>query len=392
MDSVLFLGGVYSDFPLLRALQNRSLFVTILNNAPVDSVNSYANQYLNIDYSDKAAVLDIAREQKTSFIISGCNDAAYLTCAYVAEVLNLPGYDSFETALILHHKDRFRAFMKENGFSSQNFLKCTDSESYKSIDQNQLKFPVVIKPVDRSGGKGISIVDSMSEIENALDKAFESTMSGDVIIEDFKAGELKSFSAFVIDGEIRFSFFDHEYAKYNPFQVSSSMAPLENKESIKEKLKKAVTDIVNKLSLVDGLIHTQFLLDGDNYHIVEITRRTPGDLYALPVHLLTGIEYSQLTLNAYMGESLELEKREAKTGYTIRHCPAVENNGVIEGFHISASIQNYLVESIKYLDVGDVVDNHRFQRMGVFILFFTDKKQATETFSNIDNLIHVSVG
>ncbi len=276
-------------------------------------------------------------------------------------------------------------------FTSKVF-NLTDTASQQEFDGDGFKYPLIIKPVDRSGGKGISKVDNLNGVEGALIKAFEWSLNGHVIIEEFEAGALKSFSGFLVDGGMAFHFFDNEYSLYNPYQVSSSLAPLEIEDGLRDSLVEEISAIAKRMGLVGGLLHTQFLMVGDNFHIVEITRRTPGDLYAYPVNKLTGVDYTSLTVSGYMGESLHIDDWQVKDGYTVRHCPAAKKNGVISQYVIDSSIEKYIIKVIKYLDVGDEVVNYSFQRMGVFILSFTDKEVATDILRRINELIFVTVG
>jgi biotin carboxylase len=391
MALALFLGGAHSDIPLLESLKGRGLSVLLLNNAPSEVVNGYADEYLCVDYSNKDAVLEAAVKFSPRYLISGCNDAAYLSCAYVTEQLGIPGYDPYEVALTLHHKDRFRNFMRDSGFSALKYLNLTELSQLSNFDSVRFTFPLIVKPVDRSGGKGISIVETRAEVEAAVSHAFECSFSGNVVIEEFVNGELKSFSAFWVDGQILFSFFDHEFSKYNPYQVSSSLAPLVVDDYIRARIIDDVAAIAAKMRLIDGLIHTQLLLHVDKYHIVEITRRTPGDLYASPVQCLTGIDYTSLTLDGYTGGPLQVDNWRQREGATIRHCPAVNSDGVIREYLIDPEIQQYIIKQIKYLDVGDRVENYKFQRMGVFILFLPDRDKAEDILQRIDELIFIKV-
>ena len=128
MDTILLLGGNFSDILLIKCAKRIGYRLIAVNNNPDKIVNKYCDEHVNLDYSDLDGVLSLAIERKISYILAGSNDAAYLTCSYVAENLGLPGYDNYQTAKVIHNKDMFRSFMFKNDIESKLGFKITIDE------------------------------------------------------------------------------------------------------------------------------------------------------------------------------------------------------------------------------------------------------------------------
>jgi len=394
-NEVILLGANASDLLLINQLQEDGFHVVLVSNDNRLDVIEHGFEYVELDFTDKEGVLKLVTERKFKYVISGCNDSAYLTCAYVAEKLNYPGYDGYETAKIIHHKDLFRNFMRENGFSENAYVILENIEIGHSLEDKVacLSLPLIVKPIDKSGGKGISKVEDVDAVEMAANHAFEYTDASKIIIEEFNKGELKSFSAFIVDQKVIFDFFDSEKLNSGVYQVGSSFAPFILSGHIKNEIIAVVEKIAHSLQLVDGLIHTQFLLDGNRFHIVEITRRTPGDWYAVPVRLLTELNYTLMTINGYMGK-LSTHARfisHLNNKYTFRYCPRAYKNGVLMRYRISSILDPYIDCSSQYIKEGEVIANYMYERIGVIIFKFDDEQISNRIMGELAEFIHIDI-
>ena len=147
----------------------------------------YSDEYDGADYSDPEAILAIVRKHQIAAICASCNDFSAISCAYVAEKLGLPGHDSYVTSQLIHHKDSYREYALRLGIPTLKAIGVSDRNSgLKEI--KQLSLPVMIKPVDLTGGKGITKINDLSEAEPALIAAFAISRSKRVVLEEFVAG------------------------------------------------------------------------------------------------------------------------------------------------------------------------------------------------------------
>lgn len=124
--------------------------------------------------------MKVATDEQVDGVLAYASDPAAPTAAYVAEKLGLPTnpYLAVET---LCNKDKFREFLKLNGFNSPQAKGYED----KNVDISMFSLPVIVKPVDSSGSKGATVIDNWNELDKALDFAFSFSRSHRIIVEEF---------------------------------------------------------------------------------------------------------------------------------------------------------------------------------------------------------------
>ena len=177
MKKMLMLGGSHAEIPMIQAARKLGYYVITTGNQADGLGHPFGDAYINCDFSNKEAITELAREQKVDAICSGCNDFAYLSAAYACEKLELPGHDDYETALRIHHKDKYRALADELGIVTPKAYKCSGSAKLSEACE-RLSFPVIVKPVDLTGGKGMQRCENKELVEEAYEIDFNRIIHG----------------------------------------------------------------------------------------------------------------------------------------------------------------------------------------------------------------------
>ena len=339
-ETLLILNGGHSEIPLIQAGKKLGFYVVTTGNDPEMIGHAYADEYYPADYSDLEAILKLAKKLNISAICSSANDFGIITASYVAEKLNLPGHDSFNTTYELHHKDTFRKITKKYGVHSPVAQDFSSVESANNASDS-FEYPVIVKPVDLTSGKGISRADNAGELRLAVKKAFGMTRCGSIVVEPFLTGTLHSFSTFIVNHKIVAYFSDNEYTYKNPYLISSSAGPAAN---IKNSLKILVEDmekLARELKLVDGVFHAQYILSGGKPYIIETTRRCSGDFYSVPVEYALEIPWSEMIVRAECGLPFEekMYQMHEPQRFGGRHCIMGERNGIVRDIIFSDEIK-----------------------------------------------------
>ena len=296
MQKILIIGGSHSELPLVQEAKRLGLYTITVGNI-LGNAHLEADEYHLLDYSDKKLILKFAQRNHIDHICFGAHDLSMTTTAYVAQHLGLERYDSYDTTLDLHHKDRFKTLSLQHNINTPRSISISPDDA---IDISGLKMPLIIKPVDMGGGKGITVIGSQQQLQQAVNNAFAYSRINKVIIEEFFEGSLHSLSTFIINKKVVFHHSDDEFeCPDNPYGVCISLAPASNFESIKTDLINEVEKIADTFELKDGLLHIQYLQNNSDFTIVECTRRMPGDLYNVPVEMRTTFPYAKnIILNA----------------------------------------------------------------------------------------------
>lgn len=387
---LLIVGGSHSDIPLIEAGKELGYYVITTGNDSKGLGHNYSDEVQFEDFSDKKAILKLAKRLNIDAICSGANDFAVISSAYVAEKLNLKGHDSYETTLLIHHKDKFKKFALENNFLVPNSISF-DSQKEAMNYINNISYPSIVKPIDLTGGKGIQKITNNIEAKKAIEEAFSISKAKRVVIDDFTEGSLHSFSTIIRDKKVVFYFGDNEFSYLNLYLVSTSTSPSINFEHIKSTLLEQTERLSNILNLSDGILHMQYLLNGSDINIIEFTRRMPGDLYYKPVEYSTGVNYSKWIVQSSCGLDISDLRTIKQKGYYSRHCIMGDKSGIIDSIMIDEDLKDNIVDEFMWWNKGDKISNFMTYKAGIVFLRYFSHEEMIKKNSKINKLIKIKV-
>jgi len=387
---LLILNGSHSEIPLIQSAKSLGFHVVTTGNNPELIGHRYADERCFADYSDPDAVLEIARKFNVDAVCSCCNDFGILTASYISEKLGFPGHDSYTTTKILHQKDLFKKYSMENDIPTPY------AEGFDDVDKvltsiKKRHFPLIIKPIDLSGGKGVSVIHSVEECPEAVNKSFSLSHAKRIVIEDFIEGTQHSFSTFIVKSRVVFYFSDNEYSYLNPFFVATSAAPAVNVHDVADDLIHAIENIARALSLKDGIFHIQYLYSNKKAYILEITRRCSGDLYPYPVDYSTGIDWAGWIVMAETGMDCSGFPAVTQKGFCGRHCIMSPKNGIIKNVVIDKQIEKNIYDRLIWLKKGDRIDNYLADKAGVVLLKYDSMDEMMDKTARINQLLYMEM-
>lgn len=284
---ILIPGGKFSDWALVNAAHRLGLYVITSGTNRNAPAHNFSDEYVYADYSDKEAMLQLAKDKKIDYMCSCANDFGMLSTAYVCEKLGLPGHDSYETTLTIHNKNRFKPLAKQLGLHSpisEIFTDRADAIEYiKNADKR-----MIIKPTDNVASIGVSVPKSKDEIEKAVDLAFEKSKKKTILVEPFVEGFFTTVTSMIINQEV-VAFFANSSTKYPQGEVLGAEFPtnlLDNGYSrpglyFDDYAPTIIEDfnkIAKALHLVDGKFHCELLIGADHSAtIFDVHRRMSGE-------------------------------------------------------------------------------------------------------------------
>lgn len=387
---LLILNGSHSEISLIKAAKELGFYVITTGNAPELIAHQYADKYYAADYSKPEEVLQLAMALKIDAICSCANDFGTITASFVAEKMHLPGHDSYKTSLLLHHKDSFKQFCHKYKIPTPHALSFSEKKNALAAVE-EFSFPLIIKPIDLTGGKGVSKVNNRAEYNSSIEQAFKLSRKKRIVVEEFFVGTQHSLSSFLINQKVVFSFSDNEFSYKNPYYVSSSSAPATGIEKHIEPLIAAVEKIAHELKLSDGIFHIQYLANGHEATIIDITRRCSGDLYPYPVDISTGINWSSWIIKAEAGMSCSDFPIIKQSGYFGRHCIMSNKNGIVKNVVINESVRKYIYDDLFWWHCGDIIDNYLVQKVGMVFLKFKSVDEMQNITAHLNELIQVEL-
>lgn len=163
----MLLGGLRYLIPVIEEAHKMGIYVITADYLPNNIAHKYSDEYCNVSIIDKDAVLKAAQELKIDGILSHAVDPGVTTAAYVAERMGLPFQCSYEAACILQDKSKFRKFLSDTGFNTPNAKGYNNAEDALR-DVDFFNWPVIVKPVDSAGSKGVTKVERKEDLASAI--------------------------------------------------------------------------------------------------------------------------------------------------------------------------------------------------------------------------------
>ncbi|MBQ3715998.1 MAG: ATP-grasp domain-containing protein [Fibrobacter sp.] len=390
---LLLLGGSHAEIPLIKAAQALGWFVITTGNNRDGLGHPYADKTVFADFSDKDAMLELARAEGVTAVCSGCNDFALLSTVYVCERLGLPGHDSYATSLEIHHKDKYRALAAKLGIPTPRAMVVRSAQEFEAA-VGGLVFPIIVKPVDLTGGKGIHRAANADEARAAYRDAVSRTREDHVVVEEFVQGTNHGFSAMLVKGKVAFAFADNEQYYINKYMVSGANTPSTTSASGLAKLRDYSERIARELNLVDGILHIQYIERADGTPvIIEICRRPPGDLYIKFVQYATGIDYPKFIVMAETGMDIAAIQDLPTQGFWLRHCvmagSEIADGATVREVTFAPEIQGNIVEKFLWYKPGDVITDKLIYKAGIVFFKFDSLEEMNDKTARMTDLVKV---
>jgi len=381
---VLLVGTSFSASPIFFALKKYGFHVSVCGNAKDDPCHQYADKSYYIDYSKPLELLALIESENFDFLVPTCNDYSYLSAASVAEKYNFLGYDKLSVTNIIHKKNEFREFTQNNNIPVPLFKTVNSFELHGIGD---MKFPLLIKPVDSFSGRGMVKVEKERDLIDGLSYAKKESRSGQVILEEFVEGSLHSHSAFIENKKISLDFFVDEFCTVYPYQVNSSNHPSRLKDSMRMRVRSAIIDLINLLELNDGLLHTQFIVNGDKFWILECMRRAPGDLFGTMIERSVDIDYADLFIRPFLGMKYPTNLISSRLNFIGRHTISRQQSKIL--FSIKYSLEESEVQVVPLKMSGEILEAAPFDKAAIALIRFKSLSRMLKLTPNLEDLFEI---
>lgn len=399
MKKLLLLGGSKYLLPAIEAAHNieGGVHVITCDYLPDNVAHKYSDEYHNVSIVDKEAVLNLARELKIDGILSFATDPGVVTAAYVAEKMGLVSSASYESVRIMQNKDLFRDFLERNGFNCPKHIGYDNKEdAMKGV--NEFSFPIVIKPVDSAGSKGVTKVTEKQEIEQAIDCAFENSISKKIIIEQFIAleGCQSGSDSFVKDGKLVFASFDSQFYDLNapnPFTPAAMCYPSNMPMEKQIELRAEIQRLVDLLGIRTTILNIECRVgtDGKAY-LMEVSPRAGGNRVTEILRLATGTDLIKNDVRNALGLSVEDMTDPVYDGSYTRVILHSYNSGTVKDIVIDKQFEEkYVVEKDIWVKPGDKVNafTGANQSLGILFLKFPTWEIAKQYVTDMDSWLKI---
>ncbi|WP_431029554.1 ATP-grasp domain-containing protein [Lysinibacillus sp. LZ02] len=398
MKRLLMLGGAQSQLSAIKKAREMGCYVIICDIVEDIPGKHYAHEFYEISTSDKEAILSLAESLQIDGIVCYAADSGAPTVAYVAEKLGLPS-NPFQSVEILTNKEKFRQFQRQNGFNIPRARGYNSFEEVKSDFQN-FKMPVMIKPVDSAGSKGVSKVDSIEFLEEKVKNALSYSKIKRFIIEEYieNHGPHVGGDGFSVNGKLVFRSFTNEYfckELLNPFVPIITTWPYVMPKYIQKKIHGEIQRVLDLLDMKTGAYNFDIRIDeNENVYLIEIAPRNGGDWNPEVIKYATEIDLIEYTIKAALGKGCSDLQMAEPSGYWASYVLNSNRNGVFKGLEIQQDfLEQNIVEYELVVQTGDTIAalSGSHEKLGLMILRFSSELEMVEKLNNINTFVKVNI-
>ena len=398
MKKLMVLGGSRYALPIIEAAHKLGIYVITCDYLPDNIAHKYSDEYCNVSIIDKEKTLEVAQDLKIDGIMSFACDPGVVTAAYVAEKMGLPNVGPYESVCILQNKSRFRKFLEKNGFTVPT------ARGYKSIEKaldevEIFHWPVIVKPTDSAGSKGVVRVDDPAELDKSIRYALSFSNSGEFIIEDFilQHGFSSDTDSFSVNGELRFVSFNcqrfDKNAK-NPYTPAAYSWPSSMSEEHQDELKREIQRLLKLLNMNTAIynIETREGMDGKVY-IMELSPRGGGNRLAECLRYATGVDIITNMVKYSVGIQMDDVIQKPYNGFWAEIVLHSDTPGIFKELWISDDIKKNVIETDLWIEEGAEVGGFTAanEAIGTLILRFDTERKMLDVLDNQNKYVQVKL-
>lgn len=380
---LMLLGGLRYLLPVIESAHKLGYYVITCDYLPDNIAHKYSDEYHNVSIIDKEAVLALAKELQIDGIMSFAVDPGVVTAAYVQEQMGLPAFGPYESVCILQNKDRFRNFLTQHGFNVPK------AKGFASIEEAMAEkywypWPVIVKPTDSAGSKGVTRVDRLEDLRPALEVAFAHSLSKRVIVEEFieKAGCSSDTDSFSVDGELKFvSFSAQRFDEHapNPYTPSAYSWPSTMTAEQEAELTSEIQRLLKLLGMRTSIynIETRVGTNGKPY-IMEVSPRGGGNRLAEMLRFATGVDLITNAVRAAVGDEVVAVEQKPYNGHWAEVILHADKDGHFFSLDMDSMFKEKHVKQIDlWVKKGDKVSAFRGANdaIGTLVLQFNTEEE-----------------
>lgn len=394
MKKILILAAMQMHIPLIRKAKERGLYVLTCDYIPENEGHAYADEKYFESTTDMPAVLSLAKNKKVDAILTFNSDPAAPTAAYVAEKLGLPN-SGYEAVKIMSEKDLFREFLFNHNFNVPKFDVFTHWDDLES-NIPQFSFPILIKPVDSSGSKGVAVIEDSSTLKEYFEYAMNISRCKRVIVEEFiePLGPQLHGDGFVADGELKFIYLgDHHFnASINNLVPYSTTFPSEHSEPDIQDITNEVQRFISLVGFKQGGINIEARISKKDrkIYLIEVGARNGGNFTPIIIQYASGFNFIDAALDAALGMPYK-EQGPEMNGYFAYLILHSVSDGILTDYFIHPILEDKIIEKYIYVQPGKKVFSFKGANaaVGVLLLKFSSNEMMQDIVANFSDYYKV---
>jgi biotin carboxylase len=310
---LLVLGGGRLQKKIIRQAEENGIAVVVVDADPKAPGMQFASYQYTISTTDFEGILQLTKKLNISGVLTLGTDQPVLTATRISQKLNLPSFINPDTALLVTNKELMKATLSNKNIPTSRYIVISRSEDKERIRGKirPLTFPLVLKPVDSQGQRGVALIHQESEIFQSMDTALHYSKTGTLIVEEFLEGNEVTANAWIYKGEIYLLALTDRVTYFNPPSIGICLAHIFPSKFAKPYLthiKEILHETVKAFHITEGPLYVQIVLSDQGPYIIELACRIGGGHEEDLIPAVTGIDVRQCLINFALGRQYMFTK------------------------------------------------------------------------------------
>ena len=363
--TLLVLGGGPDQLPGVLKAKEMGIYTIVLDGNPDAHCKSYSDEFYSVSIKHIEQIDTFIKEKlnkKVDGVIAFGVDIPYII-SYVANRLDVNYTIPLESAILSENKFDSKEFMKKHKINIPPYSLISSMEDIKEFT-NIHGFPIVLKPVDNSAARGISLLYDLNNINKYYEYALKNSSCKKIMIEKYLDGPQVSTESFVVNGKIyNIGFADRNYKDMDKFlpniiENGGDLPSIFMSDKHKFQLEKYLEIISKELNIKNGVIKGDIVIHNDNLYIIEFALRLSGGNFStIAIPESTGVDFLKVAIKLHL--NLEIDEDELlikKNKFISLRYKFLEdiNTQIIKNISIPNK-DDYIIAYKVYLKEGDKI-------------------------------------
>ena len=401
MKKILLLGGSFQQVIAIQTAKQLGYYTIVCDYLPDNPGQYIADKFYLVSTTDVEAIYEVAKKEDVNGILAYASDPAAVPAAIVSERLGLPT-NPVRSVEILGIKQRWRQFLLEHHFACPKYYSFSSTTSIQDIYAHigDFVFPIVVKPTDSSGSKGVTILTDQNNLKEAIDHAKSYSRNQILLIEEYicrKYPNVIGGDIFVYNGKIvLYGEMDCLRDTSSPLIPIGKKCPTRLNNIQKEHIYKELQRVISTLNIKFGEMNIEIILDeNDNVHFLELGPRAGGNMIPIQLSDIFGIDLVKANIQVAMGESPDFLQKplQANVGCFMHYVLHSYTNGIFIDVDIDQCISQNIYRKVIYKNPGDSVEcfDGAGKALGIIFLHFDSIEHMEYFCLNHSQLIRIKL-
>ena len=320
---LLILAGAAVHCKVVEAAKELGVYTIVTDYLPDSPAKALADESWMLNITDVDGIVAKCREEKVDGVLNFCIDPAQRPYVQICKKLGLPCYGTEEQVRIMTDKPTFKEFCRKHG------VDIIPTYTKEDVAQGRVEYPVLVKPVDSRGSRGITICETDAEMAAAMALASAESSNGEVIVEKYMGGKQDfSMTYFVVDkvpylvrtGDRYLGSKEDRLDK----QCIGSMSPSKHSNMYIRHIHPKMLEFIADLDISYGPLFMQGFVDGDTVRMYDPGLRFPGTEYERLLSQATGCDLMKMMVELALTGRVETTYKDLTNAYLLRGAHSVQ--------------------------------------------------------------------